>query len=153
MRKLIILMCLVVCGIFSGCGKASYEDTLLLGHQWGEKEEDFYSEISDNYRVVEGGELFGYLVSDIDARFGETKGLCKMGYNITLANEEDVDALIANMFELLADAEVLQHTTDKKIEFVEWNTHNGPAGVTLKKSKEGSLWNIEIWCWYDIYYS
>ncbi len=151
MRKFIVLMCLVVCGAICGCGKASYEDTLLLGHHWGEKEEDFYVEQGENYRVSEGGELFGRSVEGVDGRFGDTKGLCKMGYNIPLANEEAVDELIANVFELLADEEVLQHSTDAKGEFVEWSIHDAPAGVTLRKSKEGSFFNVEIWCYNDTY--
>lgn len=153
MRKFIALVCLLVCGILCGCGKGSYEDTLLLGHQWGEKPEEFYEEIGDNYRVSKGGELFGCDVNGVDAKFGDTKGMYSMWYSITLANEEDVEKLIADMFELMADAEILQHDEYATQEFVEWNTHNGPGGVTVKKMKSGSLWEIQIACWYYAYSS
>lgn len=141
-----ILCIIALCGC--GGNKYAFEDTLMFGHKWGEKEDDFYLEKTDNYRVTKDGELFGYLVEGMDGNFNDDGKLDCLWYTITLADEENANDVMDKMFELLKDQTVLQHDEYETKEYVEWNTHDGPGGVTASKVKNGSLWEISISCWY-----
>ncbi len=150
MKRIYVLIFLLTCLLLCGC--KSYDDVLLLGHDWGESEDDFYIESGNGYYVTSHGELFGCTATAIDGRFGKTRGLCEIKYQINLGYDEDAQKLVDDMFELLKDETVIQHDVYEKKEFVEWATHNGPGGVTLDRKKmSAGYWEFNIHCWYDKY--